>query len=96
MVFILGIVLVGLTFGGFLAIYPALTSDYYGTKNYGVNYGLVFLAYGAGAVLGPIMAGYFKTSGGGSYVPPFQIAGVLAFAGALLAVLIRYFSKKTK
>ena len=95
MIFVLGMILVGLSFGGFLAVYPALTADYYGTKNLGVNYGLVFTAYGAGAVLGPLMAGYFKTFSG-SYVPSFYIAGALAFVGIVLTILIRLSAKKLK
>lgn len=93
-VFVPGVILVGLSFGGFLALYPALTSDKYGTKNLGINYGLVFTAYGAGAVLGPMMAGYFETFSN-SYIPSFYIAGALALLGAFLSLLIGYFSKKT-
>ena len=95
MIFVFGMILVGLSFGGFLAVYPALTADYYGTKNLGVNYGIVFTAYGAGAVLGPLMAGYFKTFAG-SYVPSFYIAGTLAFVGIVLTILIRLSAKKLK
>jgi len=91
--FMLGVILVGLSFGGLLAIYPALTSDYYGTKNLGVNYGIVFTAYGAGAVLGPIMAGYFKTFAN-SYLPSFYIAGALALAGIILSLFIKPFASK--
>ncbi len=91
--FILGVILVGLSFGGLLAIFPALTSDYYGTKSLGVNYGIVFTAYGAGAVLGPIMAGYFKTFSN-SYLPSFYIAGVLALVGIILSLLIKRFASK--
>ena len=86
--FVLGLILVGLSFGGFLALYPALTSDYYGTRDLGVNYGLVFTAYGAGAVLGPIMAGFFRTSMD-SYIPSFYIAGGLAFLGIIMALLMK-------
>lgn len=95
LIFVAGMILVGLSFGGFLAIYPALTADYYGTKNLGVNYGLVFTAYGAGAVLGPIMAGYFKTFAN-SYVPPFYIAGALAVVGIWVSLLIKRASTKFK
>ena len=93
--FILGMLLVGLSFGGFLALYPALTSDYYGVKSLGVNYGIIFTAYGAGAVLGPIMAGYFKTFAN-SYVPSFYIAGALAFIGIVLTILMKRSATKIK
>jgi len=54
--YLLGVSLVGLCFGGFLALYPALTADYFGTKHYGVNYGWMFTAYGAGGLVGPYLA----------------------------------------
>jgi OFA family oxalate/formate antiporter-like MFS transporter len=87
-VFLIGLCLIGLCFGGFLALYPALTSDYYGSKNLGVNYGLVFTAYGAGSVLGPIMASYFRTYQG-SYLPAFYISIVLALLGMVLILFLR-------
>ncbi|MBS7627209.1 OFA family MFS transporter [Candidatus Bathyarchaeota archaeon] len=86
--FLLGIVLTGLSFGGFLALYPTITSDYYGTKNLGTNYGIIFLAYGAGAILGPIMAGYFRTFFN-SYIPSIYLAATLAIIGAFLALFLR-------
>jgi len=54
--FLAGVGIVGFCFGGFLALYPAITADYFGTKNIGANYGLMFSAYGAGGLLGPWLA----------------------------------------
>jgi MFS transporter, OFA family, oxalate/formate antiporter len=54
--FIFGVASVGFCFGGFLALYPAVTADYFGTKNVGVNYGWMFTAYGAGGLFGPWLA----------------------------------------
>jgi len=54
--YLAGISVVGLCFGGFLALYPALTADFYGTKHLGVNYGWMFTAYGAGGLFGPWLA----------------------------------------
>ena len=56
--YLLGICSVGLCFGGFLALYPAVTADYYGTKHLGVNYGCMFSAYGAGGLFGPFLAAW--------------------------------------
>jgi len=48
----LGVCVVGFAFGGTLALMPAFTADFFGTKNLGVNYGGLFTAYGvAGLVL---------------------------------------------
>jgi len=54
--YLVGICVVGLCFGGYLALYPAVTADFFGTKHYGVNYGWMFSAYGAGGILGPYLA----------------------------------------
>ena len=54
--FIFGVASVGFSFGGYLALYPAFTADYFGTKNVGVNYGFMFTAYGAGGLFGPWLA----------------------------------------
>ena len=43
--------LVGANYGANLAIFPSITKDYYGLKNFGVNYGLVFTAWGFGGFL---------------------------------------------
>jgi OFA family oxalate/formate antiporter-like MFS transporter len=95
LIFVIGMFIVGLTFGGFLALYPAITADFYGTKNLGINYGIIFTAYGAGAVLGPLMAGYFKTFAN-SYVPAFYVAGSLAFVGIILALFVKRSSSRLK
>jgi MFS transporter, OFA family, oxalate/formate antiporter len=54
--YIFGVSCVGFCFGGFLALYPAVTADYFGTKNVGVNYGCMFMAYGIGGLFGPWLA----------------------------------------
>ena len=42
---------VGANYGANLAIFPSITKDYYGLKNFGVNYGLVFTAWGFGGFM---------------------------------------------
>jgi OFA family oxalate/formate antiporter-like MFS transporter len=54
--YLFGVASVGFCFGGFLALYPAVTADYFGTKNVGANYGWMFTAYGAGGLFGPWLA----------------------------------------
>jgi OFA family oxalate/formate antiporter-like MFS transporter len=43
---LLGLCIVGFTYGGYLAMMPSFTADYYGTKNIGANYGIVFTGWG--------------------------------------------------
>jgi len=54
--YLTGIGIVGMCFGGFLALFPAVTADTFGTKNVGANYGWMFTAYGAGGLFGPWLA----------------------------------------
>ena len=51
-----GFCLVAFAYGGYLALMPSLTADYYGPKHVGVNYGLVFAAWG---ICGFLVPGYF-------------------------------------
>lgn len=77
---------IGLCFGGFLAVYPAATGDFFGARDFGINYGLVFMGYGAGCFMGPWFAGvvYDIT---GSYAFAFMLAGILAAAGSIITFL---------
>jgi MFS family permease len=56
---IVGIIFAGMCFGAILAVFPALTADQYGLKNYGQNYGIIYLAYGFSGVVAPLIADYF-------------------------------------
>lgn len=86
--FWIGISLVGLCFGGYLALFPAITADFYGTKSIGMNYGLVFTAYGAGGLLSNIFAPKVKEITG-NYTFAFIVIGVLCLVGAILTFLVK-------
>jgi OFA family oxalate/formate antiporter-like MFS transporter len=49
--------LIGANYGANLALFPSITKDYYGLKNFGVNYGLVFTAWGVGGFMLAYLAG---------------------------------------
>jgi len=49
--------LIGANYGANLSLFPSVTKDYYGLKNFGVNYGLVFTAWGVGGFMLSILAG---------------------------------------
>jgi MFS transporter, OFA family, oxalate/formate antiporter len=84
LVYIVAFALLWGCLGGWLAIAPATTGCYFGTVDYPRCYGVVFLAYGAGAIAGPQLAGFIKTSTG-SYLGVFPIVLVLAVIGFLIA-----------
>lgn len=53
----LGVSLTGLTYGALFSLFPAAVAHHYGTKNLGVNYGLLFTSWGVAGVIGPLLAG---------------------------------------
>jgi len=83
-----GIALVGLTFGGYLAIYPAINADFFGTRNAGVNYGLIFTAYGFGGLSGNLLAPIVKQATN-NYNLAFILSGVLCLVSAVLILLLK-------
>jgi MFS transporter, OFA family, oxalate/formate antiporter len=54
----LGAALIGFNYGANFALLPSATADYFGNRNIGTNYPFVFLAYGVGGLVGPILGGY--------------------------------------
>ena len=79
---------VGFTFGGNFALFPSTTAEYFGTKNLGMNYGLVFNGYGAAGVVGGLIPGFMAGAEDG-FVWVFIAIGVASLASFLLAVMIR-------
>lgn len=79
--------LLWLCLGGWLAIAPAATASYFGTKDYARNYGLIFTAYGVGAIIGNLMAGAAKDILGG-YVNVFPYVAVLSVFGIIVAFML--------
>jgi nitrate/nitrite transporter NarK len=83
--FVLGAAIVGACYGACLSLFPATVADRWGTKNLGVNYGLLFTGWGVGGVLGPTLAGRIADATG-SYTEAFDTAGVLLVVALFLAM----------
>ncbi|MDR5659165.1 OFA family MFS transporter [Serpentinicella sp. ANB-PHB4] len=71
-------------FGGFLAVFPTITGEFYGIKNLGANYGVVYQAYGVAALVGPMIVAYV-----GGLKPTFIIAAILSIIGAVVTLTIK-------
>jgi MFS family permease len=70
-------------YGSMLSVYPSASADCYGTKNLGLNYGILFSAWGAGGVFGPILGGKIADATG-SYHTAFVVsAGILLVAAVM-------------
>jgi MFS transporter, OFA family, oxalate/formate antiporter len=73
-------------YGTQLSVFASTTADFYGTRNLGLNYGVLFTAWGAAGILGPAIAGR-AFDRFGDYRVAFFSAGVLALVAlASLAV----------
>jgi OFA family oxalate/formate antiporter-like MFS transporter len=90
-----GLCLAVFAFGGYLALMPALTADYYGPKNVGANYGLVFTAFGVSGFLMPRefakIVDAAKKAGNiaAGYDQVYVILACMAVAAGLLALALR-------
>ncbi len=78
--------LIGFNFGGNFALFPALTADEFGTISVGTNYPWVFLSYGAGGIIFPILGGWLGDLE--RFPLAFTITGVLCLVGAAAAFLV--------
>lgn len=80
--------LIGANYGANLAIFPSITKDYYGLKNFGVNYGLVFTAWGLGGFMLALLAGKVYDQTHAFTFAYYCSAGLLVVA-AIVTFLIR-------
>lgn len=77
-------------YGGGLALMPSFTADFYGPKNLGFNYGLVFVGWALGAFM-PRLAGMIRDATGS-----FNIAFYLSAALLIAAIILAFITKKPK
>ena len=82
----LGAALIGFNFGGNFALFPAITADIFGTKGVGRNYPYVFLSYGVGGIVFPILGGMLGDLG--NFPMAFTICAVALFGGTLATLLV--------
>ena len=83
----LGATLIGFNFGGNFALFPTITADTFGAKNVGQNYPFVFLAYGVGGILGPLLGGMMGDIG--NFSMAFTISGIAVLFGTILMLMVK-------
>jgi MFS family permease len=81
--------LIGFNYGANLSLFPSLAKDYWGLKNFGLNYGILFTAWGVGGFVLSRVQQTLTAAAGGSFQLSFITAGSLLAAGAVLALFIR-------
>ena len=81
-------IFIGFNYGANLSMFPSFAKNLWGIKHFGVNYGILFTAWGVG---GFVMSRVSQSlvSSTGSFSSSFAIAGSLLLVGALLSLLIK-------
>ena len=75
-------------YGSMLSVYPSACADNYGTKNLGLNYGIMFSAWGAGGVFGPILGGKIADATG-SYQMAFYVSAAILIVAAIMGLFYK-------
>jgi OFA family oxalate/formate antiporter-like MFS transporter len=80
--------LIGANYGANLSQLPSVTKDYYGLRHFGVNYGLVFTAWGLGGFTLSLIAGavFDRTH---SFAFAFYGSAVMLVAAAAATLLLK-------
>ena len=87
--FLIGISMVGICYGGFIGIYPAITAENFGTKNQGTNYGIMFWGFAIGGLVGPQLTVSLGNVGSNPYIGGFIAAFVIAAIGLVISLFVK-------
>ncbi|MFS0688794.1 OFA family MFS transporter [Sporosarcina sp. 179-K 8C2 HS] len=87
----IGTAIAGIGYGSILALFPSTAADFYGMKNFGANYGVLYTAWGISGLIGPIIAG-FVVDKTGSYDGAYMISAILL----VVALGIAFITKPVK
>ncbi len=79
-----GVAIAGICYGAAFSVFPATISDLYGTKHFGVNYGLIFTGWGVGGVIGPMTAAVIFDATE-AYSMSYLVASILLIISAFIA-----------
>ena len=86
--FYLLLIVIYYCYGTLLSVFASTCADFYGTRHMGVNYGLLFSAWGVAGIVGPVIAGrVFDATG--DYRQAFFIAAGLAVVALVSLALAR-------
>ncbi|MGX7112637.1 L-lactate MFS transporter [Gemella cuniculi] len=89
-----GIIGLGLCFGGIMGVFPPLVMKNYGPANQGVNYGIIFVGYSTAAFFAPKVASGMAAKNNGDFSGAFYISIVLVLIGLVLNIIYTIYTKK--
>jgi MFS family permease len=79
--------LIGFNYGTNLSLFPSASKDYFGLKNFGVNYGFLFTAWGVGGLVLP-RASQMIVANTGSFESAYLTAGALLIFSAGMTLVV--------
>ncbi|MCX7857238.1 MAG: OFA family MFS transporter [Deltaproteobacteria bacterium] len=85
-IILLIILFIGGNYGSNLSLFPSATKDYFGLKNFGLNYGIVFTAWGASGLFLPWLNGKIRDLTGTNDLTFLVIVGLLLFGAFLIKI----------
>ncbi len=85
---IVGSAIAGLAYGAVFSLFPTTTAEFFGMKNLGVNYGLIFTGWGVAGVIGPMLGGIVADKTG-AYSNGYLVAGVFLLIATLLVGMMK-------
>ncbi|EPA0437055.1 OFA family MFS transporter [Vibrio cholerae] len=85
---IIGTAIAAVGYGTLLAVFPSITAEFYGLKNYGTNYGVLYTSWGIGGAIGAAVVGYSMTHSGG-YSLAYTISAAMMAVCILLALITK-------
>ncbi len=86
--FIFGAMLAGIGYGALLSVFPSITADYYGLKNYGSNFGVLYSAWGVSGFIGPVVAAVVVDATG-SFAIAYTVSAVMLGIAGILALFTK-------
>lgn len=81
--------LIGFNYGANLSVFPAYTKDLWGLKSFGMNYGILFTAWGVGGFVLSRLQQMLTAQSDGSFTSSFAVAGGLLLVAAALTLRIQ-------
>ena len=80
---------IGFNYGANLALFPSLTKDFWGLKSFGMNYGILFTAWGVGGFVLSRLQQMLTVAANGSFQNSFIVAGAFLLGGTALTLFIK-------
>lgn len=85
---IAGSAIAGLAYGAVFSLFPTTTAEFFGMKNLGINYGMVFTGWGVAGVFGAMLAATIKDQTG-VYNYSYVMAGLFLVIAAILVITLK-------